>query len=440
MTHNALLLTCCLHFLAVLLCTTGCGHKAVAIDDDQADDAAVVQVIAAHPQRKALTLSTTQPGKIEAFEQTPLFAKVAGYVGEVLVDIGDTVARGQLLIRLSVPELIDDVKQRKALVAQAAAEVKQAESNVLAAEAAAETAHAKIAEAEAGISRADAEQARWQSEYERIKELAAGGSVTKKLEEETLSQLKSAEASIQEVTAKLLSARAAHYESRANVDRSKADFVAAQARLQVAQTELARAETMLGYTEITAPYDATVTRRLVDTGHFVNPGDQSKPLFVVARTDIVRVFFDVPELEAPLVDPGDPATVRVQATVTKEFSAEVTRTSWTLQDANRSLRAEVDLANPEGILRPGMYATVTIRLDERNEVLTLPIAAIMRDGDAAFCWLVESGTIVRRPLQLGIRSGGEVEVVSGVSADDLVIVKQPDRLNLGQRVSIASEG
>jgi RND family efflux transporter MFP subunit len=418
--------------------TVGCGSHPPAANQGATDIAQREQVIAGKAERKTLTLSTTQPGRIEAFEETPLYAKVAGYVDHVLADIGDVVRKDQVLAKLAVPELVDDLDQRDALVAQAEAEVKQAGSAVEAAVAAAQTAESRIAESEAGIARCEAEHDRWKSEYARIQELAAKGSVTKRLEEETLNQARAAEAAKREAVAKVESARAAYYEAQANVGKSRADQGAAEARLQVAKALLARARTMLAYTEIKAPYDGMITRREVDTGHFVQPataGD-AKPLFVVARMDKVRIFVEVPELEAPYVDAGDPAQVRVQALETMRFDAQVVRTSWSLLEVNRSLRAEVDVPNPSGLLRPGMYATVTIRLDERSDALILPAVSILREGDKTYCMCVESGRIQKRPVELGLRSGGEVEVTSGVDADCEVVLKGPEALKAGQQVRL----
>jgi HlyD family secretion protein len=421
------------------LAASGCGHKTPAESYEADGRGTLVQVVTGKPERKTITLATTQPGQIEAFEQTPLFAKVAGYVDKVFVDIGDSVKKDQVLIKLSAPEMLDDVEQKEALVAQAEAEVKQAESTVQASEAATNTAQARITEVEAGITRADAEHERWKSEHARIKELAAKGSVTKKLEEETLSQLHSAEASTQEAAAKVKSARATFYEAQANVGKSKADLVAAEARLRVAKSDLARSKTMLEYLEIKAPFDGTVTRRLVDTGHYVSGagGGDKNPLMVVARTDVVRILVEVPELEAAHVNAGDPVRVKVQALEVKEFDAKVIRTSWTLLEANHSLRAEIDVPNPDGLLRPGMYASVVIRLDERQDALTLPVAAIVRDAGAAYCWSVDSGKIERRPIELGLRSGGDIEIVSGLDSDQVVVVKPAEALRPGQQVLIA---
>lgn len=421
---------------ALVLAAGGCGHKAPAPSQEAATS---IQVTAAKPERKTIRLSTTQPGQIEAFEQTPLFAKIAGYVEELMVDIGDVVKKDQVLIRISVPELLDELHQKEALVAQAEAEVKQAESTIEATKAAAETAQSRIAEAEAAIGRAHADVERWKSEHARIKELAAKGSVTKKLEDETLNELRSAEASTREASAKAHSAKFGAYEAQAIVGKTEADKVAAEARLAVAKADLARAKTMLAYTEIKAPYDGTVTRRMVDTGHYVYPatGAANKPLMVVARTDVVRIFVDVPELEASHVNSGDPARVHVQALEEKEFDAKVVRTSWTLLESNHSLRAEIDVPNPAGLLRPGMYATVIIRLDERPDAITLPVTAVVRDGGDTFCVCVDSGKIDRRPVRLGLRSGGDIEVLSGLDANQVVVLKQPEALRQGQEVRVA---
>ncbi len=428
--------------LAILFVAfVGCNGSSSATKEN-AKTAALDRVVTAKLVRKSLTLSTTQPGRIEAFEETPLFAKVAGYVDNVLVDIGDVVQKGQTLVKLTIPELVDDLGQKEALVAQAEAELEQSKAGVKAAIAAAETAESRITEAEAGIGRADAEHDRWTSEHSRIKDLVAKGSVTKKLEEETLNQLRSAEAAKREAVAKVQSSRASHYEAQANIGKARADQGAAEAHLLVANADLARAKTMLAYTEIKAPFNGMVTRREVDTGHYVRPavaGDAA-PLLVVARTDEMRIFIDVPEMEAPYVDSGDLAHVKVQALPTCRFDAIVARTSWSLLELNHSLRAEVDVPNAHGMLRPGMYASVSIQLDERSDVLTLPATAIVREGDETFCMCVEFGKIAKRPIELGLRGGNDVEVVAGLEENSVVVLKEPATFRRGQEVLVAPGG
>jgi len=416
--------------------TTGCQHAAAP----ERMAASSPEVTVAKPERRVLALSTTQPGRIEAFEKTPLFAKVAGYVEEVRIDIGDVVQKNEVLVRLAVPELLDELHEKEALVAQAEAEVRQADSQIKASRAAAETAQARIAEIDAGLIRANADVERWKSEHDRIEELATKGAITRKLEEETLNTLRSAEAAVKETIARGRSARTSFQESEAKIGTAEADKVAAEARHKVAIAVVDRVKTMLGYTEIRAPYTGMITRRTVDTGHFVQPvsGPQSTPLVEMARTDTVRIFVDVPELEAAHVDAGDPAEIRVQAADAEVIRAAVTRTSGALLESNHSLHVEIDVPNAEGRLRSGMYATVTIQLAERPEGIVIPVSAVVRDGTATFCSVVREGKIERRPVDLGLRAGGFVEVRSGLDENALIVIKQPELFRDGQDVRMAA--
>jgi HlyD family secretion protein len=431
-------------FLGIgMLAASGCGEPTAAETTGPSADsgAPLDRVTAGKPERKTLKLYTSQPGRVQAFEETPLFSKVTGYVDEIKVDIGDHVKKDDVLIKLWIPEMEDDLKQRQALVAQADAQVKQAEAAVEAAQAGVSTAEARVSLADAGVLRAEADFQRWQSEHDRMKDLASRGSLTQKLVDETLNQFRSAEAARDEIAANVRAATAALKEAEANVKKAEADQVAAEAKARVAGADLSRTQTMLNYGEIKAPYDGIITRRNVDTRHYVHPanGGMTKPLLVVAQTKKVRIFVDIPEMEAPMVDGGenaDSAVVRVQSLGGREFNAHVTRTSWSLDASNRSLRTELDIDNEEGLFRPGMYAMVDILLEQRDDVLTLPISAIVRDGRDAYCCLVESGKIHRKPLKLGLRSGSDVEVLEGLSENETVVIARADSLQDGQSVEV----
>lgn len=415
----------------------GCnrGAKAPAVADAGAQAASVTRVTVGKPQRKTLVAKTTQPARIEAFEQTPLFSKIAGYVDEVQVDIGDKVTKDQPLVTLRVPELADDVRQTAALVAQAAAQLKQAEASVVAANAAVDTATAKIAEATSGVTRSAAELERWKSELERMKELAANGSVTQKLSDETLNQFHAAEAAREAAGAVIQTAEAGARQAQAHVVKAEADRVESEAHVAVADADAAHAKTMLEYATIRAPYDGVVTKRSVDTGHFVQPASTSAaPVMCVARMDKVRVFIEIPELEAGGVDAEDKASIHLQALPGGDIEGLVTRTSWSLDPANRSLRAEVDLPNEGSKLRPGMYATGAIEMARRENALVIPATAVVRDGGATLVCVVTDGKVDRRPIKLGIRSGPDVEVLEGLQGDEAVVQIRAETLAAGQAV------
>ncbi|HUG66316.1 MAG TPA: efflux RND transporter periplasmic adaptor subunit [Pirellulaceae bacterium] len=309
-----------------------------------------------------------------------LYAKIEGYVHKTrtltaddgqpvqapIADIGDRVHENDVLAEISVPEMEQELRQKQALYAQAKAEVEQAAQATIVVQKAAESAAARIREAEAGVARADGEYQRWEAERTRIQQLAASGSVSQKLADETLNQFRAADAGRQEVAAKVESAKAALGEAEATVAKAKADEAAAAARLEVAQANVDHMQSLLGYAKILAPFAGIVTERNVDTGHFVRPpqGSGSPSLFVVITADVVRIVAEIPELEAPLVNVGNRAFIRVQSLGGEEIEGQVTRTAWALDPASRTLRAEIDLPNPTGRLRPGMYATVRIMLED----------------------------------------------------------------------------
>jgi RND family efflux transporter MFP subunit len=425
---------------------SGCGQtsraESVPAVSNRPAAARIERVTAGPPVRKTLTRETTQPGWIEAYEQAPLVSKVSGYVSTVPVDIGDRVYKDQTLIEISAPEYVDGVHQKQSHVAQADAELKQAEAAVVAAEAGVRTAQAGLARVQAGVVRAQGEFDRWDAEYNRLRELASRGSVTEKLVDETRNQLRAAEAAKLESQAEIQSAQAAVDEAQAKVGQAEADRGAAAARCNVARANLAYAETMLGYTRMKAPFAGVVTLRQVHPGHFLQPaaGNSISPILAVARTDIVRVFLDVPETEAEYVtnEPqhADPVTVTIQALGGRNFEGTVTRTSWSLDPKNRSLRTEVDLQNPQGIIRPGMYASVRVRLEQRENVLTLPATAIVREGTSTKCCCVHDGKIEVRPVELGLRVNDEYEVISGIKADDIIVLARAAGLQSGQPVEV----
>jgi len=330
------------------------------------------------PNAEPAPKTTIQPARIEPFEQAPLYAKIEGYVHKTrtltaddgqpvqapIADIGDRVDENDVLAEISVPEMEQELRQKQALYAQAKAEVEQAAQATIVVQKAAESAAARIREAEAGVARADGEYQRWEAERTRIQELATSGSVSQKLADETLNQFRAADAGRQEVAAKVESVKAALGEAEATVAKSKADEAGAAARLEVAQANIDHMQALLGYAKIRAPFAGIVTERNVDTGHFVRPpqGSGSPSLFVVVRTDVVRIVTDIPELEAPQVNIGARAMIRVQSLGGEEIEGQVTRTAWVLDPSSRTLRTEIDLPNPSGHLRPGMYATVRITL------------------------------------------------------------------------------
>jgi HlyD family secretion protein len=376
------------------------------------------------PQRRTITRTAGQPGFIEAYEQTSLYPKVAGYVESWKVDIGDRIKKDQVLLVLSVPELEAQYREKKAQYALDKVQIKVSEEMVLVAGQQWKAAGAQVGEAKATVGKYKADVERWQSEVKRLTGLASERIVDKQVLEETRKQLKSSTAAMEASQATVIAAEAKESALKADLSKAKVDVEAAKAKAAVSEQTVQRYAALVGYLEIRAPYDGRVIARNVAEGDYVQPstGDLSgprsiqtrpnpmgTPLYVVARTDKVRIFLDVSEMDAHGVDVGSPATVRVQAVDDEDIPAKVTRTSWALHAHTRTLRAEIDVPNSKQRLLPNMYAygEVVVR---RPGVWAMPMATVTEIGNQSCCFLYEDGVAVQTPVELGINDGKWVEV------------------------------
>jgi multidrug efflux pump subunit AcrA (membrane-fusion protein) len=360
------------------------------------------------PERKTIHREVGQPGLIQAFERTPIVSKIPGYVLKWNVDIGDPIHKDDILAELWVPEMVAELTLKEEQVQQAQKALAMTKAQVV-------TAQAQVQEAEAGLSRAEANNSYWKSQSARFTSLVKDSVLDQQTQEDTLNQFRSASAALSEAQAKIRSAKAVEQEKESTREKAVVDIRAAEA-------DRRRQADLVDYATLTAPYEGIVTERNINTKQFVQPatGIQGDVLYVVERTDIVRIFISVPEIDADWVRIGTPATVRLQAIQGQEFKGKVTRTAWSLNRTTRTLLTEVDLPNPElpnlgRRLRPGMYAYATIGVEWRD-VLTLPASAVVTEGDVnvgyqTFCYFVEDGRVKRTQIEIGARNDQLVEVL-----------------------------
>jgi HlyD family secretion protein len=392
---------------ALLSLATGCDRPA----EKKAAPAAAQRtrtVSVTTPAQKTIRREIGQPGMIEAYERTPLVSRIPGYVLNWKADIGDTVRKEDTLAELWVPELVSELHYKEQ-------QVRQAQKNLAMTVAQVASAKAHVEEAEAALGRAEANHNYWKGQNARFANLVKQSVLDKQTQEETQNQFQSAAATLAEAKAKVVSAKALEREKQSARDKAEVDIQAADADRQ-------RQADLVGYATVTAPFDGIVTQRNINTKQFVQPASNAAGdvLYVIERTDVVRVFLAVPESDADWIQPGMPVTIRVQALRGQEFTGSVTRTAWTLNKVTRTLRTEVDLQNPEipksgRRLRPGMYAYGTISA-EWPDVLTLPASAVVTEGDVnigyqSFCFLVVDGQLRRTRLEIGARNDQLVEVL-----------------------------
>jgi len=374
---------------------------------------AATPVKAVKPEQKAIRRVIEQPGSVQAFEETALFAKLPAFVGSISddpekmdrlphdrqIDIGSRVKRDQVLVELSIPELEEEAKEKTALVTQAEAEVTQSEKALIASKAGVTSALAAVEEAKAGEGRALALYERWQSELARISGLVKSGVIDAQTRDETVNQFKSAEASRTEAAARIASSQAAVEKARADEAKAVADIAAVKAKLEVAKAEVRRLEALRSYTHITAPFDGIVTHRRANTRDFVGSAEKA-PLFRVARLDPVRIVVNVPEADAGLVAPGQEVKITLPQSAGGEVIGKVTRMSWSLEPASRTLRTEIDLPNDKGNVRPGMYVYAKLTA-EFPTGWAVPAATVAKVGEDFVVYLVENGKAIKATAQLG---------------------------------------
>jgi RND family efflux transporter MFP subunit len=438
----------------MLLFVSGCNSAKPSV---KMSDASAVKT--ATPKKKPLRRVIEQPATIEAFEETPLVAHISGYVEKVLVDIGKQVEGpqydkkgklvkpGTLLAQLDIPEMLKELEQKRAMVTLARAEVDQTEADLEAAEAHILTAIAWVREAESARVSAEANYRYWKSQYNRFVNLVEENVLDKQNRDESLNKYEAAKAKQTEVEAKVESAQAATKESEAKRNKAKADVAAAKARVLVAQAEEGRMKALVDYRNINAPFDGVVTRRDIHTAFFLQPNASGGPsvIFVVARTDKLRIISEIPEAEAMYISDKLKAKIHVPALKDQTFTGEVARTSRTLDPKTRTLRVEIDYENHERKLSPGMFANLVFDVD-LHERFTLPVSAVFTHADMPCCWRVDDqGKAVRTPLKLGVRDAQDVEVLKmqkapsaweAVSGQETIVVTNLGAVSEGKEVRI----
>ena len=382
------------------------------------------------PQVRNIVRVVGQPGFIQSYERSSVYPKMNAYIKKWIVDIGDKVKKDDVLATLFVPELVEDHGTKKATVVLDRERIALAKEVVEVAKADVKAAEASLEEARAELASQQAEVQRWDSEAKRLQQEVNRGVVTPQVLLQATNRWKASVAARQAAEATVAKADDELLSRRAALSKAGVDVRVAEADLKVAESEEKRLQAWVDYLVLPAPYDGVIVARNANTFDFVLPtkGDPSAlqrspylspsataaPIYVVDRTDIVRIFVDIPEDDANYVHIGSKATVLVKAYRDQPIPGTVTRTSWALNVKSRTLRAEIDLHNPDSRILPGMYAYAEVII-ERPGAWSVPVAALMHIektilqlGEKRFCWMYENGGAKRIEVETGITdSDGE---------------------------------
>jgi RND family efflux transporter MFP subunit len=334
-------------------------------------------------EHRPLARTVTLAAGLEAYEQAPVYAKVAGYVASIAVDIGDRVTEGQVLATLDVPEMAQQYAQAENQLAEQRAEVARAE-------------------ADAGLR---------QIMFDRSHGLRARGAIT----EQDLDQ------------------------ARAESAKARAEVRLAQARARSREARLEELRALMDYARLRAPFAGIVTQRFLDRGALVQAAAASpavSPIVTVARIDTLRALVDVPEPEVPFVDRADRAVLDVASLPGRRFEGTVTRLAGALDPASRTMRTEVDIPNPDGTLLPGMYGSMTITVEAHPDAPSLPERVVRLQKERATVHVLDGDRAVERVVAAGLVVDGWVEILEGLTERDRIIASRGAIVSDGMRVEV----
>ena len=347
---------------------------------------AVAQVASSPPRVSVVTArrapATSQhvlPGNAQAFREAALFARTTGYLKRWLVDIGDRVREGQLIADISAPDVDDQLAQARANLGLAKANLVVSEANL---------ALARIT-------------------LSRDRRAGVGTAA------ETIDQ------------------------DQAQVQTSAAQVESAKASIQANQATVQQFTDLQSYQKIIAPFPGVITARNVDPGALIvadNPTG-TRELFHIMQTDPLRVFVNVPQVYATKIVPGQDAAVYQEQEPLQQFAGKVTRTANALDPNTRTLLTEVDVPNPQNALQPGMYLQVKFTAVRGVSAVLIPTAALVIRNDGAVVPVLDQQNRVHyHKVDRGRDYGAEVEVLTGLTGGETVVVYPGDALPEGQEV------
>lgn len=359
----------------------------------------VPTVAVARVERITLSNAVSVAAEFRPYQEVDLHAKIAGYLREIHVDVGDRVKAGASLAVLEVPELNLEL-------AQAAAAEKRTEIEV-------------------GRARSDLERAQSALKIRELSHERLASIVSKRPGLVAQQEIDDSQAKLEE--------------ARAQLSAAKATLASTEQQVLVSKAAAARVTGMKDYLRIVAPFSGTITRRYADPGAMIQQGttssSQARPVVRISQVDRLRLAVPVPESMAPRLKIGDPVEVRVDA-LDRTITGRLARVTGTIDSGTRTMEAQIDVENPKGDLRPGMIAQASIRVDRAPNALAVPVEAVKESKGRAMVWIVSpEGKAEERDVTRGVETADYVQLLSGAREGEMVVVGSNVPLQNGARVT-----
>jgi RND family efflux transporter MFP subunit len=379
----------------VVLATSSCTSQVKTV---RADEGTSRTVAAERVKREDLGRSLELAAEFRPYQEVDLHAKVAGYLKAIYVDVGDRVTKGQLIAELEAPEMSQELAQADAALKRAKVDVERARSE---------------------LRRSEAQESIRRVSFDRL-------SAVVKTRPNLVAQqeIDDASARVREAEAQLSAAQAA--------------VAASEEQVQIAAAVKERYGTLLMYLRITAPFAGTITKRRVDPGAMIQAGtassSQAMPVVQLSHVDHLRLVLPVPESVVPRVRADTPVEVRVES-LKRVFQGRISRFTGKLDSATRTMETEVDLPNPDAVIKPGMFGYATFVLERRQDVLTIPVQALAsRSLPMTVLAVGQDQRLEERRVETGLETPDRIEVVSGLREGEMVVVGARSNLRPGLKV------
>lgn len=396
-TRNVRILAAILCFLLIL--TAGCSRQR-AVEAKQ--DSGPVRVQVARVAVKHLQRDVESVGTLFPYEEVTISSEIEGPVEEVTSDLGDRVEANQVLVRVSEEE-------QRYLLAQNEAQLRQSLERLGLRN---EQDRVKDIKDAPDVRRAQADLFDAEQRYKRVRDLVAQGIGSRQELDQAQARFNALQADYDNTL----------YQTRnliQEVERFKAVVALQRKRLRD--------------TSIRAPFAAYVKERRVNVGQYVQA---NTPVFVLVKTDPIRLRIEVPERMAPWIKNGQMAEVRVEAFQGRTFQGKIWRISPTVEQTKRTFVVEALISNPEGELKPGSYATARVRTDKSDAIKLVPSRAVNYVLGSNKAYVVNQNLIEAREVKIGDRFGDDIEIIEGLNEGDRVATTQVARLDTGSKVEV----
>jgi RND family efflux transporter MFP subunit len=232
---------------------------------------------------------------------------------------------------------------------------------------------------------------------------------------------------------------AKHAVSQQEADQARSNYIASQAAVDASKANVRRLEQLQNYERIVAPFDGIITARNTDIGDLIDAGSGSnnpRELFHLASMDKLRVYVAVPEVYSDSIHDGDSVTLSQDSNPDLKIIGKVVRNANSIDHATRTLNVEADVDNSKGEIRPGAYVFVHFHLPAGAHTVTIPSNTLLFRAEGLRVGVVHGDHVQLMPVTIGHDFGSSVEIISGLTTSDEVVIDPPDSLTSDTQVKV----